>query len=203
VDFVIDWLRLYNGSSLALPQGLDYTPKEQRMSPPLPRIALSSWTLTVLLALLLLIVPAGPTHAQYGGYGYGFPGYGYPGFGAGYGYPGFGGGYGYPGFGGGYGYPGFGGGYGSGYGYGYGYPYYGGGGSFAYGVPGISIAVPGPYGPSFYGSPGPGVYNPLFGAGLTPLGVNSALTERQLLGRGIGANTAAGRRAPAPGTTRP
>ena len=61
------------------------------------------------LALLILIVPATRSQAQF----YGYPGYGYPGYGyGGYGYPGYGyGGYGYPGYGygyGGYGMPGFG-----------------------------------------------------------------------------------------------
>ncbi len=113
-------------------------------------------------------------------------GYGYPGMGGGmgYGYPGMGGGmgYGYPGMGGGmgYGYPGMGGGMGYGYpgmggGMGYAAPYYGGGLGYGYGP---SII----YG---YGNPGPGVYNPTFGLGLTPLGVNSALTERYVLGRGL------------------
>jgi len=120
--------------------------------------------LTLTLALVFYALTATEARAQF---------YGYPGMGGGmgYGYPGMGGGmgYGYPGMGGGmgYGYPGMGGGMG------YAAPYYGGG--FGYGP---SII----YG---YGNTGPGVYNPMFGLGLTPLGVNSALTERYVLGRGL------------------
>jgi hypothetical protein len=150
--------------------------------------------LTVTLALAVVALPATEARAQFygpgypgvaGGYGFGAPGFGNGGFGApgfgngGFGAPGFGnGGFGAPGFGnGGFGAPGFGyGGFGFGYpGYAYGAPYYGGG--FGYG-----------FGPSIiygYGNPGPGVFNPLFGTGLTPLGVNSALTERYVLGRGV------------------
>jgi hypothetical protein len=130
--------------------------------------------LTLTVGLALLALTATESRAQfYPGMGGGF-GYGYPGMGGGfgYGYPGMGGGfgYGYPSMGGGFGYgsPGMGGGLG------YAAPGYGG---FAYG-----------YGPSIiygYGNTGPGVYNPMFGLGLSPLGVNSALTERYVLGRGL------------------
>ena len=151
-------------------------------------IVSSARTLALILALLAL--PPTLAQAQFFGYG-GYPGmaygYGYPGIGYGtygYGYPA----YGYGGFG--YGYPGMGyGGYGYGYpglnynfGYGYGYPGLG----FGYG--GYSLSVPGFgfWGNSPYNTLGfAGVYpNPLFGLGLTPLGVNSALGERYLLGRG-------------------
>jgi hypothetical protein len=131
------------------------------------------------LLLALLVVSAAPARAQVivsGGfgppwYGYGAFGYGYPGFGYGYGVPG----YGYPGFGYGYGVPGY--GYGVPvYGYGYGVPVYG---STYSGLNYPDYGYPGyfPLGPS-------GAQNPLFGLGLTPLGVQSALTERSLLGRG-------------------
>jgi hypothetical protein len=119
----------------------------------------------------------------YGGYGYGYPGvgygaYGYPGLGYGFGYPALGyGGYGY-----GYGYPGLGyGGYGYGYpGLGYGFGGYGFGyGGYAYG------AGYGGLTPYTSGFTAPGTYNPLFGLGLTPLGVQSALAERYVLGRGL------------------
>jgi hypothetical protein len=108
-------------------------------------------------------------YGMYGGYGFGYPGMG---FGYGYGYPmmGYGmGGFGYPMMGG-LGYGGY-GGYGGmmgGYGYGYGYP-------FGAGYPGFSYAgalLSNPY------------TNPLFGVGLTPLGVNSYFTEMNMLGRG-------------------
>lgn len=110
------------------------------------------------LALLLLTVPATRSQAQYFGYG----GYGYPGYG--YGFPG------------------------AFYGYGFAPGGFGGfGGPFGYGIgPGYGFATPGvSYG--YYGSPyvgvgaplisGAGDTNPLLGLGLTPLGVQSALTE--------------------------
>ena len=162
----------------------------------LDRIARSSRRAT--LALVFLVVPTTLVHAQFfGGYGYG---YGVPAYGYGYGYPGYGlGGFGYPGlaYGPGFGYPG--------YGYGYGY-----GASFYYGGPGISVGGPGPYGFVPVGGPGPGIYNPYFGVGLTPLGVESALTERYLLGRGTtgyssgyGTSPPAGYVAPGTGVIRP
>jgi hypothetical protein len=82
-------------------------------------------------------------------------------------------GYGAPG-GYGYGYPGYGyGAYGVGYGYSMYGPIYG-----AYGPAGL-----GPNGYTLYGY-GVGWYrNPYFGVGLSPLGVQSALSERYLLGR--------------------
>jgi hypothetical protein len=123
------------------------------------------------LTLVLVALKAPPARAQFfGGYGYGFPGYGYgsgfPGYGYGFGVPGYG-------YGAGVGYPGM----------GWGYPGFGG---YGYGVPGAGFGVAGVY-PGIFGTSvsGPGVYNPLFGTGLTPLGVNSALTERYVLGRGI------------------
>ena len=103
------------------------------------------------------------------GYGYGYPGYGMMYGGMGYGGMGYGGmGYGYPGFGGFY--PAY------GYGYGYGYPY-----------PNITAAnvlgySPGlPYAGPAMSSP---YTNPLFGLGLTPLGVQSYFAESNTLGRG-------------------
>ena len=108
-----------------------------------------------------------PGYGMYGGYAYGYPGmgFGYGGMGYGYGYPMVGGmGYGYPMMGGlGYGYPMMGG-----YGYGYGYPYGAGYPGFAY----TGALLSNPYS------------NPLFGVGLTPLGVNSYFTEMNMLGRG-------------------
>ncbi len=94
----------------------------------------------------------------------GYPGWGYGGF---YGYPGIG----YGGFG--YGYPMAAVPYG--YGYGYGYP------AYAYGgYPGFQYYGFGYGNPGFYT---PGLANPLFGVGMTPLGVQSYLYETQILGR--------------------
>ena len=79
--------------------------------------------------------------------------------------------------------PGFGYGYGNGFGGGYGgagvaYPPY------LYGYP--AYGYPPGYGLGMgYGWTGPGSSNPLFGVGMTPLGVQSALSERYLLGRGL------------------
>jgi hypothetical protein len=147
-------------------------PEEDPMSMPWTRARTIKPILlgTLTLTLALLVAPAAPAHAQFYGYGYGY-GYGIPGVGAPYGY-------GVPGYGYGFGYPGF----------GYGYPaYYGG---FGYGAPGLGYGVAGTYpGIYGYGPSGPGDYNPLFGAGLTPLGVNSALTERYILGRGLATYT--------------
>jgi hypothetical protein len=97
----------------------------------------------------------------YPAYGYGYPMYGSPyglGFGfpgVGFGYGGMGYGFGYPGFAPGLGYPGL--GFGMGYGFGFG----------AYGAPA-------------FGTP---LGNPLFGAGLTPLAVESFNIEANVLGR--------------------
>jgi hypothetical protein len=116
------------------------------------------------LVLAVLVALPGLAKAQYGGYGwgYGYPAYGY----AGYGYPAYGyAGYGYPAYG--YAVPG----------YGYGTPGFGYGNFYSY--PGFS-----PYGYSA------AYANPLFGVGLTPLGVQSALAERNLLGRGRTGTTA-------------
>jgi hypothetical protein len=157
------------------------------------------------LAAVLIALSWGPTPARGQMFGYGMPGYGGYGMGGygGYGYPGFGyggyamGGYGYPGFG--YGYPGV--GYG-GFGYGYGYPAvgYGFGGGLGYPV-GLPSPAYGYYGgPYGYGISGPGAFNPLFGMGLTPLGVQSAQAERYLLGRGL-TGSSRGYSAPATNTT--
>jgi hypothetical protein len=125
-------------------------------------------TRIVAFALLVLIVPASRSQAQ----GYGYGAYGYPGYGYGYGGPGFG--------------------YGYGAGYGYGYPvggYYGYGGAFGFGL-GVGYSYP-PVSYNYFGNGYPGVQaplvsgvgdlNPLFGLGLTPLGVQSALAERNLI----------------------
>jgi hypothetical protein len=128
------------------------------------------WSRIAAFTFILAALPALPVRAQFLGYGYGYPAYG-----AGYGY-------GSLGYGGAYGY----GGPGLGYGYGFGdggYPAFG--GAYSFGAPGPSFVTP--YAPLgiYYGGPGPGVYNPLFGVGLSPLGVNSALAERYMLGRGV------------------
>ena len=93
-----------------------------------------------------------------------YPGWGYGGY---YAYPGMGYGYGMMG----YGYPMMGG---AGYG---GYGYYPG---FAYGGPGFRYYGFGYGNPGFYT---PGLMNPLFGVGMTPLGAQSYLYETQVLGR--------------------
>lgn len=132
------------------------------------------------LALLFLTVPATRSEAQFFGYG----GYGYPGYGFGYG------GFGAPGAVYGYGFvPGAVGGF---------------GGPFGYGVaPGYGFAVPGANFGSLgnpYGAPlgtGPGDVNPLLGLGLTPLGVQSALTETNWI-RGAMPRANPARPAPAP-----
>jgi hypothetical protein len=140
------------------------------------------------VAVALLMMAPSLTKAQSFGYGwsYGYPGYasmgyGYPGYGyGGYGYPGYGyGGYGYGGFGFGYGYPGFAYGYSSA-GYGIGYP----GFVHGYGASGYY-----PYGTAFPYGFSASYANPLFGLGLSPLGVQSALAERNLLGRGLARST--------------
>jgi hypothetical protein len=138
----------------------------------------------LVLALAIFLVSSQTACAQFPAYGgggmtFGFPGWGYGGL---YGWPamgyGYGGlGYGYGGLGyAGVGYPGLGYGYG-GLGYGYGGPGYGG----VY--PGFGY--PAYYGFGF-GNPGfytPGLFNPLFGVGLTPLGAQSYMMETQLFGR--------------------
>ena len=117
-------------------------------------------------AVLVLALPSSRAQAQY--FGYGYPGYG---FGSGFGFPGAGFGYGDPGYG--FGYPALGG---------YGYPGFG----FGYGGLAPGIALPGTLIPIYgYGGVGPGAYNPMFGLGLTPLGTNSALMERYMLGSGV------------------
>jgi hypothetical protein len=160
------------------------------------RILTSARTLT--WALAFVILP--PTLAQaqfplYGGTGFGFPGVGYGGMG----YPGMGyGGLGYPGMGfGGVGYPGMGyGGLGMGYG-GLGFGGFGAAGfGAATGFPTLGAGFVG-YNPYGYGGYYANYSTPMFGLGLTPLGVNSALTERYLLGRGLPTTTVA------PGGNRP
>lgn len=128
---------------------------------------IASWLIAV--AALAFIFAPRKCEAQFFGYGgYGFPGYGFYG---GYGmYGGYGLGFPGMGFGYGLGFPGM--GYGAGivpgYGYGYGYP-------FGLGYPGFA------YTGSLLSNP---YTNPLFGVGLTPLGVNSYFTEMNMLGRG-------------------
>jgi hypothetical protein len=147
----------------------------------------------LLITVAVLSATATPARAQFYGYGaYGYPGmaYGYPAYGMGYGYGGLGsgyGGFGYGGLGYGYGYPGM------GYGYGFGYPAYGAGFGFGgvgpwgmgygYGSPGVGYG----YGNLAYGNPYllTGLFNPLFGVGMTPLGLQSYLYERNVLGRGL------------------
>jgi hypothetical protein len=122
----------------------------------------------IMTGLLALAPAAKAQFPMYGGmYGGGFPGgYGMPMFGGGYfggmGYPMMAGGFGY-----GYGYPGWGGGFG-----GYGY---GGFGGYGYGPGAFYGGYPG------YGMPG--LSNPLFGVGMTPLGAQSFMYETQVLGR--------------------
>ena len=136
---------------------------------------------TVVFAIALL-GPAKSSKAQlyggYGGMGYGgFGGMGYGGFG-GMGYGGFGGGYG--GFGG-IGYGGFGGGYG-GFGYGgFGSGFGGFGGGFGAGYGNYGVGGYG-YGYPFY-PPGFAGYQAL-STGLTPLAVQSAISENVLLNGG-------------------
>jgi hypothetical protein len=137
---------------------------------------------TLFMVLALLVASPGLAMAQFvGGFGYGgwgYGGYGYPGYGfGGYGLSPYSYGYGYPGYGMGYGYPAIGGFYpGDGYTYGNGY-----------GVPNINTGYaygysPGlPYAGTMMASP---YTNPLFGMGLTPLGVQSYFAESNMLGRG-------------------
>src|SRR5258708_4988758 len=122
------------------------------------------------VSLALLAAGVQSVKAQY--FGSGYPGYGY-----GSGYPG----YGYGGYGG-YGVAGYpymlgAYGYGSGLypGYTYGYT------AFNGVIPGYNMGMP-------YGWTGPGSWNPLFGVGTTPLAVESALTERYMIGRGLRTN---------------
>src|SRR5262245_37095404 len=131
------------------------------------------WSLA--LSLIIVLVPSEKAGAQVVGYGWGYInpafGYGYPAFG--YGYPAFG--YGYPGVG--YAYPfwGFSSAPPSPYfnpGYtlpalGAGYPASG----YGYAYPGTNLGM------GYLGLYGSGFYNPLFGAGLTPLGVQSYMYE--------------------------
>jgi hypothetical protein len=125
------------------------------------------------LAVAIVLVAAQWANAQFPAYGgmgmgFGYPGWGYGGF---YGYPFMG--YGYGGIG--YGYPMY------GFGYGYSYPRYG------FGYPGFGYGYPGfQYYGFGYGNPGfytPGLANPLFGVGMSPLGAQSYLYETQVLGR--------------------
>jgi hypothetical protein len=130
---------------------------------------------TVLTVALLACSPR-EARAQFYGYGgFGFPAYGYGGLGFGYGGLGFG--YGGLGFGyGGYGY----GGYPASYGYGYPGGGYGG---YNYGYPGLGVTSFGVgYGGfSPYLVPSLNNWNPYFGLGLSPLGVQSAVTETAIM----------------------
>jgi hypothetical protein len=125
------------------------------------------------LTIVVLAMAAGTSRAQYFGYGFpagygmygGYYGYGYPGYAFGYGNPAFAGyGYGYPGFGYGFGYPAF----------AYSYPAYGAGLGYAYPT-GLA------YGGDLFVAP---YWNPLFGVGTSPLGLQSFLSESNLFGRG-------------------
>lgn len=122
-----------------------------------------------LLVAVFLIAPTTRARAQfigYPGYGYGYPGYGY-------GYPAYG--YAYPAYGYGYGLAGAGAGLAYGYpGYAYASPAFG--YRYGYGAA-LNPAYP-VYNPYLYS--GYGNFNPLFGVGLTPLGVQSALAEAPL-----------------------
>lgn len=132
--------------------------------------------LLVLGACLVHQTPASAQYLGYGGMGYGGMGYGGMGYG-GMGYGGLGyGGMGYGGLGyGGLGYGGFG---------------YGGFGGYGFGFePGYANALglmnAGSYqtGYSGIGYPGISWRNPYFSFGLSPLAVNNAIFERQVLGR--------------------
>ena len=133
------------------------------------------------LTLALVLVSSAPARAQFPAYGGGGMAVGYPGWG------GYGGFYGYPamGYGGmGYGYGGMGYGYG---GMGYGNPMMGGGFYGGYGgYPAYGYGYPGfRYYGFGYGNPGfytPGLMNPLFGVGMTPLGAQSYIYETQVFG---------------------
>jgi hypothetical protein len=117
----------------------------------------------VVLPIAIVLVSSSTASAQFFPYG----GMGAYGYGPGWGYGGF---YGYPPMGLGYG----------GFGYGYGYPAWG------YGYPAMGAGFYGTYGYPTYGYPGlytPALSNPLFGVGLTPLGVQSYMYETQVLGR--------------------
>jgi hypothetical protein len=125
------------------------------------RLGRLRWTL--MLALAVLLVSSQSAKAQFPGYGGWGMGYGYPAWGYGgmaYGYPAWG-------YGGPYGYPYM----------GYGYPMYGFAYGYSYPRPGLGIG---------YGNLGfypPGLMNPLFGVGMTPLGVQSYMYETRVLGR--------------------
>jgi hypothetical protein len=154
-------------------------PKGVLMRKLMPFLKRLPWT--PILAAAIVLVSSAPARAQFPAYGgggmaVGYPGWGYGGF---YGYPGmgYGGmGYGYAGMGYGYGGMGYdspvmGGGFYGGFG---GYPAYG------YGGPGFGYYGFGYGNPGFYT---PGLMNPLFGVGLTPLGAQSYIYETQVLGR--------------------
>ena len=159
--------------------------------------------LALAAVLVLVSLSAGRAEAQFGGMGYG-AGFTTPSFGPygvgnagmvyGFGYPGMG--YGALGAGYAYGYPGL--GY-AGIGYRYAYPgLLNAGVGYGYVYPGLGYGGVG-YMPSLNFSGAPYV-NPTFGTGLTPLGMNSALTERYVLGRGAAPSYYV--RSYAPGTRR-
>lgn len=142
--------------------------------------------LPLLAVLFLASLSARRAEAQFGGMGYGIGftpsfgpyGVGNAGMAYGFNYPGMG--YGALGAGYVYGYPGL--GY-AGIGYRYAYPgLLNAGVGYGYVNPGLGYGGVG-YMPSLNFSGAPYV-NPTFGTGLTPLGINSALTERYVLGRG-------------------
>ena len=144
------------------------------------------------LGFAIILVAASGTRARAQMYGFGYGGYGIAGPGyAGYGYPAVVFGMPYPRYGIGYGFGG----------YGYNWPMAG----YSYGYAGLGYSGMGygygayPYVPTAATSGAPYV-NPLFGVGLTPLGVDSALSERYMLGRG---NPSTYVRSYAPGGRRP
>jgi len=127
----------------------------------------------LLVVSVFFFVPASFARAQIGpapaALGYPMYGYGYGGMGYGYGYPAYGYGFGYPG-------P---------IGYGFGYPW------GAYPTTGYGGGVAPGYGLGYYGiqqfTYGSAYSNPLYGQGLTPLGIQSALSENALIRGSAGA----------------
>ncbi len=137
------------------------------------RIVRATRILFLALGACLAVQATASAQMGFGGMGYGGMGYGGMGFG-GMGYGGMGyGGMGYGGIGGGYG----------GFGYG-GYPGVGYGGIGGYGGNGFVYSSYGGAGwNAGVGYPGIGWQNPYFSFGLSPLAVENAVFERNVLGR--------------------